>query len=856
MKAAFKKRYIRIVTAAVMLLLNAHLIKASQAAHPEWQSDNDSIRAAAMITEGRQFFLESRYDTALNILGQVLEIAVNGNYPVEEAETYYLMGQITDRFGEWELTLRYYLKSASIFERQGMRRREAEIYSLISSKYYDLEVYDKSAEYRVRIFNLCDRDDMTCRANASLEAAISLFRDENYDSAVAWYDTCYQESKAEAEYALMVRSLYGLSGSWGRLMDYEKEMEYLNLLAEVETARGDAASQAEIYNSIGLLNFRKGEYSTAIENFESAAVKYRDAGSGAESALSNIAVCYQNLNNRRLTDYYFEEALTESKRSGNLSEQARLEHILAVLNYNDGDLYHAGFYSRASISSAREAKNLNVLVVSYQTYSNVLEAGNDFVKALEYYEKYLSLRDSLALEQKLIQQAREQRRFEIASFEQQLRLNLASDEIKDLALRNLRIEAEKRENNLILVERERELERSERERLQQSVDLDRERYNRVLQEKEISELEQERAIQQLELIQRENAERELLREKRLLESEARQQELVLANEQESKKRVIWMVALLGIIALTILGSLISSRKKNAVLTARKKEIEEINSDLERKNEEVLRSNRQISEQKEIIEEKNQSITDSIEYASRIQSAVLPPIGIISEWGYENFILFRPKDIVSGDFYWGLARGAWVCFAAADCTGHGVPGAFMSMLGTAYLNDIVNSRRFETAADILNMLREEVIQSLKQRGVEGEAQDGMDISLCLINRDTGRLHFSGANNPLYFIRKGDFRKIEADKMPIGIHRMLDQPFSNHTIDIEPGDVIYLFSDGYADQFGGDDGKKFKYKAFREMLHEIHDRPMDEQQAMIEERFNNWKGINEQVDDVLVIGVRFK
>jgi serine phosphatase RsbU (regulator of sigma subunit) len=263
---------------------------------------------------------------------------------------------------------------------------------------------------------------------------------------------------------------------------------------------------------------------------------------------------------------------------------------------------------------------------------------------------------------------------------------------------------------------------------------------------------------------------------------------------------------------------------------------------------------QILLQKEIIEEKNLSITDSIEYASRIQNAVLPPLDFLSEWGMDNFIMFRPKDIVSGDFYWGAKADHHLCFAAADCTGHGVPGAFMSMLGTAYLNEIISLERFSTAADILDRLRSEIITSLKQRGIEGETQDGMDISLCIYDLEKKIIHFSGANNPLYLLRNGKLERIDADKMPIGIHRSLDKSFTNNIIRPEPGDIIYIFSDGYADQFGGRYGKKFKYKAFRDMLLEIHNQPMERQKSILEEKFDSWKGDNEQVDDVLVIGVK--
>ncbi|HEN20569.1 MAG TPA: hypothetical protein ENN86_01000 [Desulfobacteraceae bacterium] len=540
------------------------------------------------------------------------------------------------------------------------------------------------------------------------------------------------------------------------------------------------------------------------------------------------------MGDREMAAYYFEKALAGARKHKDRSEEARLEHIMAVISQNEGDFYHADFYCNAAIESAKASSDYKVLQDAFLTYSEVLEEGNDFVKALEYYEKYLSLRDSLLLEERLAEQDDKRRRSDLENTEQQLLLSLADEELKDVLIDKLRIENEKRENELMLLERERELERSERFRLEQSIALNRERYTREMQEQEIRNLEQERAIQRLELLRKENEEKELLRKNQLQESEIRQQQLEIEKEHEARKRAIWMVLLLAVIVILILLSFISSRRKNIILSQQKNEI---------------------SEQKDIIEDKNRSITDSIEYAGRIQTAVLPPLDFIDDWGLENFVLFRPKDIVSGDFYWGQKKDHFLCFAAADCTGHGVPGAFMSMLGNAFLNDIINSRKYVNAGDVLKQLRDEVVRSLKQKGEEGETQDGLDIALCMYNTRDGTLHFAGANNPLYLLRDNEMQRIDADKMPIGIHRSIDKPFNNHSLKIRPGDIIYLFSDGYADQFGGPLGKKLKYKAFRNMLINEHGKPMQVQKERLEKAFDDWKGEAEQVDDVLVMGVKF-
>jgi serine phosphatase RsbU (regulator of sigma subunit) len=282
-------------------------------------------------------------------------------------------------------------------------------------------------------------------------------------------------------------------------------------------------------------------------------------------------------------------------------------------------------------------------------------------------------------------------------------------------------------------------------------------------------------------------------------------------------------------------------------------LNEKNLILDHQNRELKVQREKIIQQKDLIEQKSRSIFESIQYASRIQNAVLQPINFMNEWGIDNFILYKPAAVVSGDFYWGYKKDNNIIIAAADCTGHGVPGAFMSMLGLAFLDDILNTRKVKNAAEVLDVLREDVINKLRQKGDVGEARDGMDISLCMIDKSAGTLDFSGANNPLYLIRAGSLSKIEADKMPIGIFSSPVTPFTNHVLEIKNGDHLYLFSDGYADQFGGERGKRFMVKPLQDLLLHIHTFPMDQQREILDCTFEKWKGTYDQVDDVLVMGL---
>jgi serine phosphatase RsbU (regulator of sigma subunit) len=272
------------------------------------------------------------------------------------------------------------------------------------------------------------------------------------------------------------------------------------------------------------------------------------------------------------------------------------------------------------------------------------------------------------------------------------------------------------------------------------------------------------------------------------------------------------------------------------------------------NRELREQREKIVHQKNLIEERNRSISESIQYASRIQKAVLQPIDFLEKWGIGNFILYKPKAVVSGDFYWGYQMDGKTIIAVGDCTGHGVPGAFMCMLGLAFLDDIMIAGNFSNAAGLLNILREDIMNKLKQKGNSGEMREGMDISLCIIDKKAGSMEYAGANNPIYLIRDGSLTRIQPDKMPIGIYSLSIEPFTNNVLEIRKGDIIYLFTDGYADQFGGPDRRKFLYKPFQDLLLKNHMEPMAIQKDILDNTFQSWKGDYDQIDDVLVMGLR--
>ncbi|HOZ40900.1 MAG: SpoIIE family protein phosphatase [Flavobacteriales bacterium] len=273
-----------------------------------------------------------------------------------------------------------------------------------------------------------------------------------------------------------------------------------------------------------------------------------------------------------------------------------------------------------------------------------------------------------------------------------------------------------------------------------------------------------------------------------------------------------------------------------------------------RTEEVVRQKEEVERQGRKVVELYKNVTDSIRYAKRLQESILPPDKRIRELLPGSFVYYRPKDIVSGDFYWFERVEDKVIFAAVDCTGHGVPGAFMSLIGHNGLNQTVKERGRTRPSEILMDLNRIAYDALHKDREQGLVRDGMDMALCCYDPAKGVLEYAGANNPLYLVRGGEVLIFAPDKNAIGSFDLPTGAFTDHRIKVQEGDVVYIFSDGYADQFGGPKGKKFLYRRFRELLVEISGMPVDQQRAALHDAFSKWRGGHEQVDDILVIGVR--
>jgi len=438
-----------------------------------------------------------------------------------------------------------------------------------------------------------------------------------------------------------------------------------------------------------------------------------------------------------------------------------------------------------------------------------------------------------------------ERQLEIVK-QQQLLIEQQKDEIirQTALLDSLDNEVKLRE--AALIERQRELDRKSSEIGVKTEEINRQKRLIAIQQSEVD------SQRDTLVAQRASIDAQLVMINNQLDQIGLQEEKIRIQVEEIEKQKIILYAVLFVLVLLVFLAYYIYRgfkiKKEA------------NIKLEEKNRTILAQNREIEKQRDLAENQRDQIayqkkhiTDSIMYAKRIQTALLPSLELFTDQ-LEHFVLYRPLDIVSGDFYWVSRKEDKHIVIAADCTGHGVPGAFMSMLGVTMLNEIVNGKGIVKPDEILNYLRGEIVKSLKQSIDEDRVKDGMDMAIIVIDYKTNRLQYSGANSPLCIVRDGKLVTYRGDKMPVAIHFNMDR-FTLVETELKKGDCLYMFSDGFGDQFGGEKQKKYLAKNLKERLLEFSHLRMIEQGEKLNQVFEEWKGNTPQVDDVTVIGVRY-
>lgn len=618
--------------------------------------------------------------------------------------------------------------------------------------------------------------------------------------------------KKERVDTVKINLLYNLSWEYQRTSMFDSCIKYARIGIDLAKKVDKEQQTARFYNCMGVAYKNRGFYSKAIENYITAikiAEKHKDTAR-ISSVLINTGSLYLIQNRYSEAEKTFSRALALTKVEGN---KKRISQIYTGF----GEIYRSqkkyklslGFYLKA-LEKSRELENAEYIVSCLENIGVIYHEQKKYTEAINYYS------DALAIVENRKQKAdlygnMGQVNFSVENYNESEKYFLKAieqfDSIGELA-----------------------------QKVPVLFGISHIYEKRGDIEKAFAFYKQ--AIATKDSLYKRNKLEEGTRQEMNYEFEKKEQEIKTENEKKNYKQrlLIWSISI-GLVLVLIFTFFVL---RAISITKKQKQIIEL-------------QNKKTEKQKEIIEEKNKNIMDSIHYAKRIQRALLREENHISKHLPEHFILFLPKDVVSGDFYWAVEKQEYWYFAVADCTGHGVPGAIMSMLGISFLNEIVLSQELLSPNEILNELRDKIVIELRQADETIGNKDGMDISLCRLNLKTLELEWAGANNALNIIKNNTLQEIKADKQPIGYYP-LSKPFTNHQIQLQKGDCIYIYSDGYPDQFGGAKGKKLTYKRFENILLENHTLNLDTQKNKLKLYFSEWQGALEQVDDVCIVGIR--
>ncbi len=832
------------------------------------------VKAQLKSLENRQMD-NTRLDEMHTALAELINTATKDSCSETLIECYRLQAKLYSQQNDLDNIITSSLKAIALAEKNSLNAVIPSIQTELADTYFLKGVFTKASEYyRLAYEGNEQLNNISSQTYLLENIGLSSYNSSNYNQSQWAFKTLLERSdELNVDNTQIVRVLYQLLTISKEIKEFGNALTYSKKLHEIMQNEGDSLGQMLMLNNIGYLHFMNNDlieaqtfFTKALEASKMQAV----SNSLMANIYSNLGVCNQNLNNYTKAVDNLRNALAFLIPDESSEQYAKVLNTLAWVYYKKGDLYNASKRSKESLIWAKLSSNPTLLAECYKTYSILLKAGNDPIAALEYFEKYSQLRDSVALEQRITDKSSDDLLARLEKTEKEQKLYIADKEMQELMLKQLRLESEKRKQEIVLLRREGELQQLEKEKAYQTLELTEREHQATLQQSTIKNLEQSNAIKEYQIKQNEAEEEQRQKEIKLLQLEKERQQLEIEKETEIRKRAIWMLVLSFLVLTIVVIGLLTTRKKNSLLALQKVVIEQKNVNLENANKDILEKNHQLSElaeeiraqneeittQKELIEDKNKKITDSIQYASLIQSAVLPDEELLSRHFTQSFVLYKPRDIVSGDFWWFRKTNERTILAVADCTGHGVPGAFLSMLGSTLLTEIGNQFPAIRANELLDELQARLVNALVHENRANPQRDGMDIAVCIFNDKTNEIEFSGAYNPVYILRDEEIIVVKGDKIPIGFREResLAQGFTLKIIKYLPNDRFFLFSDGYADQFGGDNNRKLMYHNFRKLLIESRRMSMDKQKEFMDESFAKWQGYSEQIDDVMVVGVQ--
>ena len=831
----------------------------------------------------------------------------------DSVDFYVKSAETENKKGNYKQALTNYLKVAFIQENAQDDKSLVLTYEAIGGLYQKKQIFQKSLDYFLNAHQIRKKQNNTIELVRSLQqVGMGYYLVNNLPNATKYYIESLDLAKQQKDDIANLRTsadilnkLFFISQS---AKQNDKAIIYANESLILYETLKDTLSMSNMLNNVGFLYREQNDTKNANDYFKKALTLNQQLvssknGENRAIILQNIGVIYTNLTDDKNAIKSFNEALTIRQKLANPSKLAESHNYIAK-HYTVTE-----FYDRAekealnAIQFAKKVNDYKNLIESYKILSEISRKNGDYKKSDEYNRLREVARDSLANQKDKNSQVFQQKQITAERQESEYRLILAEKQKQELVLQQLKLESDKKQQELEInqqkltsLEKDKTIQAAESQRqiaenrrVQQDLEISRQKLLAEQQEQQVATLQKEQALQALALEQqkRKSDEYELQRTKSESVNKLAEQEREKAQQKASF--ILFSILGAGLLLLVILGivvwSFVQKRKDNEKLQKQARAITESNEEL-RSSEEEIRQNleelvatqEQLQTQYNLLAIKNKNIADSINYAKRIQTALLPRLAEIRASFPDSFVLFRPRDVISGDFYWFANKGDFQIIVTADCTGHGVPGAFMSMLGSSLLNQIIHDKEISKPNEILDLLHSGVEEMLNQRHEDNTNRDGMDASICIINRKKNIVKFAGANNPMYVLSQKPLNfitenstenirieqaenwqltEIKADKKPIGgrVIKQNDLNYTLHLFELDQEMRIYLFSDGFVDQIGGEGRKKLMSKGFKKLIIDNHQIPFNEQGVILENFFENWiYETKKQLDDVMLLGIK--
>ena len=831
-------------------------------------------KVLSLIEESEKYIQAQKYKQARTKAQQALDISQKRNYTTGEAESLNKLATVLRLQGNSLESVKYNLWLIRIFERIGDQSGITRKYEEVGYLYFELRAYAKAIEYF--LFFQKAREKLNGKSELPIKILEVINRSHlqlrEYTEAKRYSNMLLQRYKDLQDIPNLIRTYKILAFIAKEQINYGEAIGYNKALLEIYGQQKDVVQLTHTYNNIGFLYKRINNLKVSLDYFNKALELSQkltiDLDEESQVALfTNVGIAYTNLSLFSQAKEYYLLALRVREKQENPVGEAYIHNHLASNYFVGGEnaLALKSVINAIDIGVTHNAKE--VLATSYRVLSMIYEVENNLSKAQLYDEKYNDIKASLENE-------------EVAKFEKMLDRQIAiekrEDEIKSLLAVQERkaLEEERKENELALKRKELDLLRRdqeiqaialqnqqlEKEKATQALALAKQQLQAEKKNQELRELERQKQLQDLQLKQQSLEKQQQEKAIALLEADKKLKEQKLREEATLRKYGYGVIGLFLLVLGIIIFSFIQKKKDNVKLQKQQDEIQDKNEQLLLGEKELRRNMQQLQLTQEVLEEQKQQLEiehrktqESIHYAQRIQFSILPSDQQRKAIIPESFVIYRPKDIVSGDFYWISNSGGKTITSVVDCTGHGVPGSLVSLIGNNLLNEAINEHRLVDPAEILDYLDVKVRIKLKQD--EGNNRDGMDLGLCVLEKQTAeryKLTYGGAKNTLFVVANGELTTLKGDRKSIGGFKH-NFSFTQQEANLHKGDTIYMTTDGFIDQANAQ-RERFGSKRLRNLIGELHHLTMSEQGKRFEEALDDHQQDTEQRDDINLIGIR--